>query len=45
MVLVEEKNKLEWVTINDELLDNLKFAGNYNITHVIRQIKIYLESR
>lgn len=45
VVLVEEKNKLEWVTINDELLDNLKFAGNYNIPHVIRQIKIYLESR
>ena len=25
--LVEEKNKLEWVTINDGLLDNSKFAG------------------
>ena len=45
VVLVEEKNKLEWVTINDELLDNSKFAGNYNIPHIIRQIKIYLESR
>ena len=37
--LVEEKNKLEWVTINDELLNNSKFAGNYNIPHIIRQIK------
>ena len=40
--LVEEKNKLEWVTINEELLDNSRFAGNYNIPHIIRQIKVYL---
>ena len=39
---VEEKNKLEWVTINEELLDNSRFAGNYNIPHIIRQIKVYL---
>ena len=39
--LVEEKNKLEWVAINDELLDNSKFAGNYNIPHIRRQIKVY----
>lgn len=42
--LVEEKNKLEWVEINDELLNNEKFAGNYNIPHIIRQIKIYLKN-
>ena len=42
--LVEEKNKLEWVTINEELLDNAKFAGNYNIVHIISQIKIYLKN-
>ena len=42
--LVEEKNKLEWVAINDELLDNSKFAGNYNIPHIIRQIKVYLKN-
>lgn len=42
--LVEEKNKLEWVTINDGLLDNSKFAGNYNIPHIIRQIKVYLKN-
>ena len=42
--LIEEKNKLEWVTINDELLDNSKFAGNYNIPHIIRQIKVYLKN-
>ena len=42
--LVEEKNKLEWLTINDELLDNSKFGGNYNIPHIIRQIKVYLKN-
>lgn len=42
--LVEEKNKLELVAINDELLDNSKFAGNYNIPHIIRQIKVYLKN-
>lgn len=42
--LIEEKNKLEWVTINDELLNNSKFAGNYNIPHIIRQIKVYLKN-
>ena len=42
--LIEEKNKLEWVTINEGLLDNSKFAGNYNIPHIIRQIKVYLKN-
>ena len=42
--LIEEKNKLEWVVINEELLNNDKFAGNYNIPHIIRQIKIYLKN-
>lgn len=42
--LIEEKNKLEWVTIDKELLDNEKFAGNYNIPHIITQIKVYLEN-
>lgn len=44
IVLVEEKNKLEWVVIDDKLLDNNKFAGNYNIPHIIRQIKVYLKN-
>ena len=43
VTLVEEKNKLEWVTISEELLNTEKFAGNYNIPHIIRQIKKYLE--
>lgn len=42
--LVEEKNKLEWVSLGDNLLDNSEFAGNYNIPHIIRQIKVYLEN-
>ena len=42
--LMEEKNKLEWVAINENLLDNSKFAGNYNIPHIIRQIKVYLKN-
>ena len=44
VTLIEEKNKLKWVTITDELLDNSKFAGNYNIPHIIRQIKVYLKN-
>ena len=42
--LIEEKNKLEWVNISKELLDNEKFAGNYNIPHIIKQIKVYLKN-
>ena len=44
VVLVEEKNKLEWLPIDDRLLDNEKFAGNYNIPHIVRQIKVYLKN-
>ncbi len=42
--LIEEKNKLEWIMIDDKLLDNNKFAGNYNIPHIITQIKVYLKN-
>lgn len=42
--IVEERNKLEWVEINKELLNIDKFAGNYNIPHIIKQIQIYLEN-
>ena len=44
VLLVEEKNKLEWLPIDDGLLDNEKFAGNYNIPHIVRQIKVYLKN-
>lgn len=43
--LVEEKNKLEWLTINEQLLNDEKFAGHYNIPHIIKQIKVYLEDK
>ena len=42
--LIEEKNKLKWVELNDELLNNDRFGGNYNIPHIITQIKIFLEN-
>ena len=42
--LIEEKNKLEWIFISDELLNNSKFAGKYNIPHIINQIKVYLKN-
>ena len=42
--LIEEKNKLEWVDINKQLLDTNRFAGNYNIPHMIKQIKVYLNN-
>ena len=42
--LVEEKNKLEWVELNKKLLDKDKFGGNYNIPHIITQIKVFLEN-
>ena len=29
---------------NEKMLDNSKFAGNYNIPHIIRQIKVYLKN-
>lgn len=46
VTLVEEKNKLEWVTLNEDLLlDNTKFAGNYNIPHIIKQIQVYHENK
>ena len=41
--LIEEKNKLEWVELNEELLNNNKFGGNYNIPHIITQIKVFLK--
>lgn len=44
VALVEEKNKLEWLDLDEKLLDNNKFAGNYNIPHIIRQIKVYLKN-
>ena len=38
--LVEEVNKLEWVSINDNFFDMNKYAGEGNIGHIIEEIKI-----
>lgn len=42
--IVEEKNKLEWLELNDKLLNNDIFGGNYNIPHIITQIKVFLKN-
>ena len=44
VTLVEEKNKLEWVELDEKILDCNKFAGNYNIPHIIKQIKVFLKN-
>ena len=45
VTLVEEKNKLEWITIDSNILDTNKFAGNYNIPHILWQIKAYQKEK
>lgn len=37
--LIEEVNKLEWVTINDDFFNMSKYAGEGNIGHIIEEIK------
>lgn len=41
---IRAKEPYKGLTINEELLDNSKFAGNYNIPHIIKQIKVYLKN-
>ena len=38
--LVEEVNKLEWVSIDDNFFDMNKYAGEGNIGHIIEEIKV-----
>lgn len=40
VTLIEEVNKLEWVSINDNFFDMNKYAGEGNIGHIIEEIKI-----
>ena len=42
--LIEEVNKLEWVSINDNFFDMNKYAGEGNIGHIIEEIKIDLNN-
>ena len=41
--LIEEVNKLEWVSVNDNFFDINKYAGEGNIGHIIEEIKIDLK--
>lgn len=43
--LIEEVNKLEWVSINDNFFDMNKYAGEGNIGHIIEEIKISLNNK
>lgn len=40
--LIEEINKLEWASINENFFDMNKYAGEGNIGHIIEEIKISL---
>lgn len=37
--LIEEVNKLEWVSVNDNFFDMNRYAGEGNIGHIIEEIK------
>lgn len=41
--LIEEVNRLEWVSINDNFFDMNKYAGEGNIGHIIEEIKISMK--
>lgn len=43
VILIEEVNKLEWISINDNFFDMNKYAGEGNIGHIIEELKIYLQ--
>ena len=38
--LVEEVNKLEWLSMNENFFDYNKFAGDGNIGHIMKQIEL-----
>ena len=41
--LIEEVNKLEWVSVNDNFFDMNRYAGEGNIGHIIEEIKTDLK--
>ena len=43
VTLVEEVNKLEWVSVNDNFFDMNKYAGEGNIGHIIEEIRIDMD--
>ena len=42
--LIEEVNKLEWVSVSDNFFDMNRYAGEGNIGHIIEEIKIDLKT-
>ena len=42
--LIEEVNKLEWVSVNDNFFDMNRYAGEGNVGHIIEEIKIDLKT-
>ena len=38
--LIEEINKLVWISMNENFFDYKKFAGNGNIGHIMKQIEL-----
>jgi 8-oxo-dGTP diphosphatase len=38
--LIEEVNKLEWVSVTDNFFDMIRYACEGNIGHIIEEIKI-----
>jgi len=41
--LVEEVNKLEWISLEENFFDMTKFAGDGNIGHIITEIMFDME--
>ena len=41
--VIEEVNKLEWVSITDDFFNISKYAGEGNIGHIIEEIKLELK--
>lgn len=40
VILVEEVNSLEWISIDDNFFDMDKYAGEGNIGHILEEIKV-----
>lgn len=41
VTLIEEINSLAWTSIKEDFNDISRYAGNGNISHILRQVKIY----
>lgn len=42
--LIEEVNKLEWISTNDNFFNIDKYAGEGNIGHMLEELKIYFKN-